>query len=115
MSVIDPNILDIHFSYLFSDLREGIRDTFTEFSLNEPTTVLFSLGGMVWALLFSLALLCIKGQKQLATPLFVILVLWITTLGSAVYCEYRYLYGLVVCIPLYLPFSISYVNNEEAS
>ena len=36
----------------------------------------------------------------------VLFALWLTTLASPVYCEYRYIYGLIICVPLYLALAV---------
>lgn len=67
-----------------------------------PSSILYSLGLMVWLIIISAVILLLKGQGRLASPLWIMAMLWLTTLASPVYCEYRYLYGLVVSVPLFL-------------
>lgn len=67
-----------------------------------PTAFVYSLGLMAWLLLICVVLLCLKGWGRLAAPTVILAMFWLTTLASPVYCEYRYLYGFVLCVPVYL-------------
>lgn len=78
-----------------------------------PTAILFSLGLMVWLVIIAAALLCLKGQGRLASPLWIMAMFWLTTLASPVYCEYRYLYGLVVSVPLFFGLALGVKAKTE--
>ena len=73
-----------------------------DISQQRPTAILYSLGLMVWLMMIAAVLLWLKGQGKLASPIFILAGLWLTTMASPVYCEYRYMYGFVVCVPLFL-------------
>ena len=73
-----------------------------DISQQRPTAILYSLGLMVWLMMIAAVLLWLKGQGKLASPVFILAGLWLTTMASPVYCEYRYMYGFVVCVPLFL-------------
>lgn len=83
-------------------LRHELSMLTKELSKDLPTSILYSLGLMVWLMIIAAALLCLKGRGRLASPLWIMAMLWLTTLASPVYCEYRYLYGFVVSVPLFL-------------
>ena len=83
-----------------------------DISQSEPTAILFSLGLMVWLMIIAAALLVLKGRGRTASPIFILAGLWLTTLASPVYCEYRYMYSFVVCVPLFLGLAIG-LNKAE--
>lgn len=62
---------------------------------------------MFWLLLIAIALWIVKRRGRLVSALFPILALWLTTLASPVYCEYRYLYGLALTAPVFLCLALS--------
>ena len=45
-----------------------------------------------------------------ACGMFLLAGLWLTTLASPVYCEYRYMYGFVVCVPLFMGLALGTKN-----
>lgn len=104
---IDPNEMDIHFADHFGRARQGVFDVFIELSQNQPVTFLFSIGLMVWILFISAALLILKGYGETAAPMMLLLGVWLTTLLSPVFAEYRYVYGLILCAPFFLILSVS--------
>ena len=67
---------------------------------------LYCLGFMVWAIFIALMYMVYKKQYKFLSIYVGIIALWITILASPVFCEYRYLYGMVTCLPilLFLPF-----------
>lgn len=78
-----------------------------------PTAILFSLGLMVWLMMTAAVLLILKGQGRLASPLWLLAMFWLTTLASPVYCEYRYLYGFVISVPLFLGLALGVKTKTE--
>lgn len=84
-----------------------------EISKFQPVAIIYSLGLMVWLLIIAAALLCLKGQGRLASPLCIMAAFWLTTLASPVYCEYRYLYGLVVSVPLFVGLALGVKTKTE--
>ena len=56
----------------------------------------------VWLVLIACGLLLCKRRALLLTPMLFLLGLWLTTLLSPVFAEYRYLYGVSVCAPYLL-------------
>ena len=63
---------------------------------------LYRPGTYVWMLLIACGLLLCKRRALLLTPMLFLLGLWLTTLLSPVFAEYRYLYGVSVCAPYLL-------------
>ena len=58
----------------------------------------FSLSFVLLICIACGVVLILKRQKKYAAPLMLLLILWVTTLGAPVFWEYRYLYGLVICV-----------------
>lgn len=105
-TIVNSGISSNEFGLTHKSDRETLRSelvkSYYELSKLRPVSIIFSLGLMVWLTIIAAALLCLKGQGRLASPLWIMAMLWLTTLASPVYCEYRYLYGLVVSVPLFL-------------
>lgn len=78
-------------------------DTFlTELSYHSVPVFswIFNPGACCWLCL--LALLCVRLRKRPLLPHLPVLILWIMMVGSPVFCEYRYVYGAYLCLPLLL-------------
>jgi len=66
-----------------------------------PTvSMLSSIGFMVWVIIVSAGLVVVKRMKNMLVPMLIPGFLWLTTLASPVYAEYRYIYGLMLCAPV---------------
>ena len=52
-------------------------------------------------------MLILKGYGETAAPMMLLLGVWLTTLLSPVFAEYRYVYGLILCAPFFLILSVS--------
>ncbi len=91
----------------FAALRENLLEMHSDFSRKQPVSALYSLGLQVWLLAISGTLLLLKGEKRRCGPIFILFGLWLTILDGPLYGEYRYLYGLVVCVPYYLGLAVS--------
>ena len=100
------NELGLEANYQFTALRENMIKWNAIISRMEPTSVLYSVGLMVWLMLLSGTVLLLKKQYAVCCPLLLLFALWLTTLASPVYCEYRYIYGLIICVPLYLALAV---------
>ena len=100
------NELGLEANYQFTALRENMIKWNAIISRMEPTSVLYSVGLMVWLMLLSGTVLLLKKQYAVCYPLLLLFALWLTTLASPVYCEYRYIYGLIICVPLYLALAV---------
>lgn len=72
-----------------------------QFIVSTPVlSMVYSIGFCVWILCICGAVFVLKNRKKLLIPLFMLSFLWLTTMASPVYAEYRYVYGLIVCVPL---------------
>ena len=56
----------------------------------------------VWAALIAFAALVCKRRARLASPWLLLAGVWLTSMASPVYAEFRYMYGVVACMPLYV-------------
>lgn len=77
------------------------------FEFEQPTGILFSSALPIWILIFSLVLLILKRQYSFASPIVLLAMIWLTTLASPVYNEFRYVYSLFVTAPIFLSLAIS--------
>lgn len=111
-SNIEPNALGLEQRPDRLGLRFELDSLIRELSEEQPTAVLFSIGLMVWLIILAAALLILRRRAALASPLVIMAMLWLTTLASPVYCEYRYLYGLAVSVPLFLALALGLGTKE---
>lgn len=86
----------------FAALQEKLTSLHNALALERPISILYSTALPVWLLIFSAVLLGLKRRGRLASPLLLLAGVWLTTLASPVFCEYRYLYSLPCCAPLFL-------------
>lgn len=112
-SSLNPNELGISQLDKFSDMRNELERNFVILSTMSPLSVFFSMGLAVWLMALAAVILILKGHGRTASALFVLAALWLTTLASPVYCEYRYLYGLVVCVPLFVGLALGMKNIRQ--
>ena len=56
----------------------------------------------MWLTLIACGLLLCKKRAKLLTPVLFLLGVWLTTLLSPVYAEYRYVYSIIVAAPFLL-------------
>lgn len=54
----------------------------------------------VWIALIAFAVLVCKSRVRLASPWLLLAGIWLTSMASPVFAEFRYMYGVVVCMPL---------------
>ena len=63
-------------------------------------SMLFSIGFMFWLIIIALVYnIYNKCYKNILIYIPVIM-LWLTTLASPVFCEFRYVYSIVTCLPV---------------
>ncbi len=86
----------------FHAARVAINTTYEQLREVTLLSMLFSIGFMVWIVILSAGILLAKRRGRLASPLLLLGGLWLTTCASPVFCEYRYIYGLIVSAPLCL-------------
>ena len=106
------NELGLEASKTFASLRENLLSMHEELSKRQPTAVLYSAGLVVWILVLSCIILALKGYKEKAEMIAVPLALWLTTLASPVFCEYRYIYGMVTSMPMFVCMAIMLQNKN---
>lgn len=61
---------------------------------------LTSIGLMIWIGLLAYIRLKMTGNKRLLLPFYFLACLYLTVLASPVYAEYRYVYGIIISIPI---------------
>lgn len=78
-------------------------------------SMMFSLGFLFWLVLTSLMYVIYRKNYNLILVYIPILILWLTCLASPVFCEFRYLYGMITSLPILLsiPTLIEVKNKEE--
>jgi len=92
-----------------SILNEQVYNTFNEFQINglrniPVISMLYSIGFFTILLLLSFILLVIKRQYKLLLAFVPVIFLLVTTTASPVYAEYRYIYGMITCMPILMAF-----------
>ena len=110
--VNDGSALGIDTSERIPGMRGVLLQLHNRLSSQEPIAFLYSLALLVWFLLVGCSLLLLKGRKSEASSALLLGGVWLTTLASPVFCEYRYLYSIVVCVPLYLGLAICVGRKE---
>lgn len=54
----------------------------------------------VWVVMIAFAALVCKRRGRLASPWMLLVGIWLTSMASPVFAEFRYMYGVVACMPL---------------
>ncbi|MCL1918393.1 MAG: DUF6020 family protein [Peptococcaceae bacterium] len=92
----------------------SLLDLVQRFPSNIPVlSLLYSIGFMVWLVILSAALFIAKGRKHLLLPLIMLGMIWLTTLASPVYAEYRYVYGIMLSAPIFLILAVCVEKRES--
>ncbi len=65
-------------------------------------SMLYSIGFVFWLVLISLVYTIYKKQYNLLIIYIPIAILWLTTIASPVYGEFRYIYSMFTCLPILL-------------
>ena len=73
-----------------------------QLQLNKVVGYLYRPGSYVWLVLIVCGLLLCKSQARHLTPVLFLLGIWLTTLLSPVFAEYRYVYSITVSAPYLL-------------
>ncbi|MBR2240715.1 MAG: hypothetical protein IJ890_05000 [Clostridia bacterium] len=63
-------------------------------------SMMFSIGFMFWLIIISLGYCIYKKYYKYILIYVPIIMLWFTTLASPVFCEFRYVYSIVTCLPI---------------
>lgn len=80
--------------------------------INTPViSTIYSIGFYVWLIIICAAVLILKRRYKYLLPFAMLLLLWLTAVASPVFAEFRYIYGLVVCLPLVLGITLKTEKN----
>lgn len=63
-------------------------------------SMISSIGFMVWLIIISIGIAIGKSSKDIIIPILLPGFIWLTTLASPVFAEYRYVYSIMLCAPL---------------
>lgn len=72
-----------------------------------------SIGFVFWIMILCIGYMVCKKKYRLILTYVPILALWLTTIASPVYCEYRYIFGMFTCIPILTILMLSLANKKE--
>lgn len=101
-TITEDSQLDIHQeSKISSDIIKRI-DSLIDRRDIPVLGMTYSLGLMFWLVLMALMYCIYKKSYNLILIYIPICILWCTVIASPVFCEFRYLYGMVVSMPLLL-------------
>lgn len=76
-------------------------------------SAIFSIGFVFWSTITMLVYVIYKKKYKLILAYIPILFLWLTTIASPVWCEYRYIYSIFTVAPLLILGMMNFVNNED--
>lgn len=74
-------------------------------------SMIFSVGFAFWIAFIIVIYLFYKRKYKYIVAFVTMIALWFTTLASPVYCEYRYVFSIFTCIPIFI--SILEISNEK--
>ena len=72
-----------------------------------------SIGFVFWIMILCIGYMVCKKKYKLILAYIPILALWLTTIASPVYCEYRYIFGMFTCVPILTILIVSLANKKE--
>lgn len=72
-----------------------------------------SIGFVFWIIILCVGYMAYTKKYKLILAYIPIFSLWLTTIASPVYCEYRYIFGMFTCIPILTILMISLSNLKE--
>ena len=75
-------------------------------------SLIYSIGFAFWCILICMGYVIYKKEYRLLLIYIPLLLLWLTSIASPVYGEYRYVYSMFVCIPLLIG-NVSLIGKEE--
>lgn len=73
-------------------------------------SMLFSIGFICWIALIMLAYAIYRKNYDYILIYIPLIILWLTTLASPVFAEYRYVYAIFTCLPILI--GINFKNNK---
>lgn len=74
-------------------------------------SMMYSVGFAFWIAFIIIMYLVYKRKYKYIVGFVTIIMLWLTTLASPVYCEYRYVFAIFTCIPILI--SILEISNKQ--
>jgi len=96
---VEPNELGIYDNSKISGSIVRNIDSLIEKRNLPIVSMLFSIGFMFWIICFSLMYNIYKKKYKRIIIYIPIILLWLTTLASPVFCEFRYVYSFITCLP----------------
>ena len=106
------NRLELEPSQKNSALKNKLLDTKHDIGSSQPTAIFYSCALMIWIIFLAAALMIINLQYDLMSLCAIPAAIWLTTLLSPVFLEYRYVYSLSVCAPFLIALAIVYKSNQ---
>ena len=86
-------------------------DKLTEYRNIPVISMIYSIGFAFFIILFVIVYLIYEKKYKYILSFITIIALWITTLASPVYCEYRYIFSIFTCLPILI--STIMINKEN--
>ena len=89
-------------------------DKLTESPINRQIPLvwmIYSIGFNFWIFVVMLGYNVYKKEYKLCLIYLPVLFLWLTCLASPVYCEFRYIYSLFTCLPMFI--GINFINDSS--
>ncbi len=72
-----------------------------------PVTTFFSdIGLFMWIGGFAASLLIVKNNKKYVIPFIPSFIIWLSMLASPLNTEYRYVFPIMICVPIYLSIAL---------
>ncbi len=109
--VIIENELGLHSYPLLQNSIFDIMDDFIDYRNIPVFSMIFSVGIMFWINLICLVYVIYQKQYKRILVFIPILAMWLTTIASPVFCEYRYVFSMIVSIPVMI--SMLDIKQEE--
>jgi hypothetical protein len=110
---IDENSYGLEHRQESQFLRKKLEMTHYRLAGIYPVSVFYRIGTYIWILLVAAAVFCFSGRRELASPIWLLTMLWVTNLASPVHAEFRYAYGIVVSVPMFVALAVSCAGWPE--
>ncbi|MCI8384567.1 MAG: hypothetical protein HFJ33_06910 [Clostridia bacterium] len=81
-----------------------------------PQTIvsaIFSIGFVFWVTVTMMVYVIYQKRYRLILAYLPVMFLWLTTIASPVWCEYRYIYSMFTTAPMLILGMMSLINNED--
>ena len=109
-----PNSYGISFNPKYENLRDGLTTLFNDLIFDKPVAILSSAGLTMWICTICAVLLILKGYGKISSSLIILGTYWLTVLAGPVYCEFRYIFGIYIVMPLLLGLAIALPAQDLA-